>query len=149
MSSRNPRGHHERGNTLGEFAIVLAAVMTLIFGIVDFGRVMYIYHLIGNAARAGTRYAIVRGSACSASGCPATASSIQTYVRSLTPEINQSAVAVATTWGNSGGCSGAPFNGPGCLVTVQVSYNVRLIAVPLLPGVTMPIISTSQMVISQ
>jgi Flp pilus assembly protein TadG len=149
MSIRRPRGSYERGNTLGEFAVVLAAILSLIFGIVDFGRVMYIYHLIGNAARAGTRYAIVRGSACTAPGCPASASDIQTYVRSLTPEINQSAVAVATNWSTSGGCGGAPFTGPGCLVTVQVTYNVRLIAVPLLPGITMPISSTSQMVISQ
>ena len=67
----NP-SHHERGSALVEFAIASTVALTLIFGIVDFGRGLYTYHLVSNAARAGSRYAIVRGSACTVAGCPAT-----------------------------------------------------------------------------
>lgn len=147
--SRSAGGRHERGNTLAEFAVALTLLLTLVVGIIDFGRAMYIYHLIGNAARAATRYAVVRGSTCTTSGCPATSDSIQTFVRSMTPEINTNAVNVTTTWGSSLGCSGSPYQSPGCTVTVQVSYNLHLFAVPLLPNMTMPITSSSKMVISQ
>jgi Flp pilus assembly protein TadG len=145
----NAGARHERGSTLAEFAIVLTASLTLIVGIIDFGRGLYVYHLISNAARLGTRYAIVRGSSCALAGCPATTSSIQTYVRGLAPEIGQNSITVTTTWGTSSGCSGSPFQGPGCLVTVQVSYPLRFIAVPLLPNYTMTVASTSKMIISQ
>lgn len=139
----------ERGNTMAEFAVVLTAMLMLIVGIVDFGRAMYLYHLIGNAARAATRYAMVRGSTCTTTGCPATSDSIQTYVRGMMPEVNPTGVTVTTTWSNSLGCSGAPYQSPGCMVNVQVSYNLHLLAVPLLPTLTMPITSSSQIVISQ
>jgi Flp pilus assembly protein TadG len=142
------RAEHERGNTLAEFAVVLTTAMVLIFGIIDFGRAMYVYHLVGNAARAGARYAIVRGSACTAPGCPADATSIRTYVRSLMPELNSAAVTVNTNWSNSSGCTTAN-NAPGCLVSVNVVYDLSMFAVPLLPNITMHMNSTSQMVISQ
>ena len=148
MSAALPRGAHERGNTLAEFAVVLTTLMMLIFGIVDFGRAMYVYHLVGHAARAGARYAIVRGSACSAADCPATNASIQTYVRSLMPELNAPDVTVTANWSSSPGCATGD-NAPGCLVSVNVVYDLKLFAVPLLPVARIHMNSTSQMVISQ
>ena len=148
MSAALPAGAHERGNTLAEFAVVLTTFMLLIFGIIDFGRAMYVYHLVGNAARAGARYAIVRGSACGAADCPATTATIQTYVRGLMPEVNAADVAVTTNWANSSGCTTGN-NAPGCLVSVNVVYDLHLFAVPLLPNITIHENSTSQMVISQ
>jgi Flp pilus assembly protein TadG len=149
MTAPRTTGLHERGSSIAEFAIVLTAALTLIMGIVDFGRGLYTYHLIANAARLGTRYAIVRGGACSTAGCPATQTSIQTYVRSLAPELNPASMTVTTTWSQTSSCTANPANTAGCLVNVQVVYPFRFIALPLLPNYTMSIASTSQMIISQ
>lgn len=138
----------ERGSALVEFAIASTIALTMIFGIIDFGRGLYTYHLVANAARAGSRYAIVRGSACTVTGCPATSDQIQTYVRGLAPGVDPSSLAVVTAWPGGAGCIGAANNGPGCTVTVTVTYPFRFI-VPLLPHFTMSMSSASTMIISQ
>ena len=48
-----------RGQTLVEFAILLPVFMMIVFIILDFGRAIYYYSLIQNAAREGTRYGII------------------------------------------------------------------------------------------
>lgn len=138
----------ERGSTLVEFAMATTVAMTVLLGVIDCGRALYTYHLVSNAARSATRFAIVRGSGCTAPGCPATNDDIQTYVRGLAPGIDPNSLATTTTWATATGCGGAPYQGPGCLVTVHVQYPFRFI-VPLLPGFSMPMSSTSQMIISQ
>jgi Flp pilus assembly protein TadG len=138
----------ERGSAMVEFAIVSSVALTLIFGIIDFGRALYTYHLVSNAARLGSRYAMVRGSACAAPGCPADAGQIQDYVRSLSPGIEPSVLAVTTTWSSAPGCKSAENHDQGCLVTVQVTYPFSFI-VPLLPNVRLPLNSSSAMAISQ
>jgi Flp pilus assembly protein TadG len=138
----------ERGSALVEFAIASTVALTMIFGIIDFGRGLYTYHLVANAARAGSRYAIVHGSACTVTGCPATSDQIQTYVRGLAPGVDPNSLAVATTWPGGADCLGATTNGPGCTVTVTVTYPFRFI-VPLLPRFAMNMSSASTMIISQ
>jgi Flp pilus assembly protein TadG len=140
--------HHERGSALVEFAIASTLTLTLIFGIVDFARGLYTYHLVSNAARAGSRYAIVRGSACTVASCPATSDSIQTYVRGLAPGIDPNSLTVATTWPGNGGTCAAGANDAGCPVTVTVTYPFRFM-IRLLPSFTMSMSSASTMVISQ
>jgi Flp pilus assembly protein TadG len=139
----------ERGNALAEFAIVSTAALTLMFGIIDLGRALYTYHLVSSAARQGSRYAIVRGSSCTAAGCPASVDTIQTYVRGLAPGIDPNSLTVTTTWSGAPGCTDPANQGPGCVVAVNASYPFRFIVVPLLPRFTMTIASTSQMVIAQ
>ena len=56
----------ECGSGLVEYAIVFMILITMLLGIVDFGRALYAYHFVYNAAREDTRYAMVRGSA----SCP-------------------------------------------------------------------------------
>jgi Flp pilus assembly protein TadG len=138
----------ERGNALVEFALVSTATLILMLGIIDFGRALYTYHLVANAARSGTRYAMVRGSTCTVSACKATSDTIQTYVRGLAPGIDPNSLTVTTTWSSAGGCSDPASQGPRCLVAVQASYPFHFI-IPLLPNFTMTMSSTSQMVIAQ
>jgi Flp pilus assembly protein TadG len=147
IAERNPR-LHERGTTLAEFALVLTASMLLIVGIIEFGRALYTYHLVSSAARIGTRYASVRGSSCAVAGCPATTASIQTYIRGLSPELNQSQIDVQTNWTTGAGCAGTPYKSAGCNVAVQVTYPFTFAAVPLLPSFSMQMRSTSKMIIS-
>jgi Flp pilus assembly protein TadG len=141
---------NDSGSALAEFAIVSTALIVLILGIIDFGAALYTYHLVSNGARLGTRYAIVRGSSCTAAGCPATSAGIQTYVRAQAPGIDPNAMSVSATWPGNAGCSSvsAAYNGPGCVVAVRVQYPFRLI-IPLMPSLTLNMTSTSQMVIAQ
>ncbi len=49
----------DEGQSLVEFALILPLFLLFIFGIIDLGRGIYAYNTIQNAAREGTRVAIV------------------------------------------------------------------------------------------
>jgi len=49
----------QRGATAVEFAIVILIFITIIFGIIEFGLLMYNQHIATNAAREGARFGIV------------------------------------------------------------------------------------------
>jgi Flp pilus assembly protein TadG len=140
--------HGERGSALVEFAIASTVALTMIFGIIDFGRGLYTYHLVANAARAGSRFAIVRGNTCAVAGCPVTSAQVQTYVRGLAPGIDPNSLTVTATWPGGADCVGVVNNNPGCPVVVTVTYPFKFM-VALLPGFTMSMTSVSQMSISQ
>src|SRR4029453_16216061 len=74
----------ERGAALVEFAIVSIVFFTFVFGVTEFGRMIYEYNLIATATRDGARWACVRGTN---SGHPAGVSQIRNYVvgRALNP----------------------------------------------------------------
>jgi Flp pilus assembly protein TadG len=48
-----------RGQALAEFALVLPLFVLIVVGVFDFGRAIYDYNALGNAARTATRLAIV------------------------------------------------------------------------------------------
>jgi Flp pilus assembly protein TadG len=125
-----------------EFALVLSILFMFLFGIMDLSRALYAYHFVANAAREGTRYAMVRGATCKsyATACPASANDVQSYLKKVPAGIDSSALTVTTTW--------TPANEPGDTVQVQVQYNFRFI-LPILPKSAVLMTSTSQTVISQ
>ena len=138
-----------------EMALSMIILLTILFGLIEICLALYTYHFVSDAAREGTRFAIVRGSACSAPGfeCKATAAQIQTYVRNLGfPGIIPSAMTVTTTWSAYpvGGtcCPSAACNNPGNLATVTVKYNFPL-SIPFIKSSVIAMSSTSAMVISQ
>ncbi|MGZ3499295.1 MAG: TadE/TadG family type IV pilus assembly protein [Vulcanimicrobiaceae bacterium] len=136
-----------------ESVIVLAATLAILFGIIDFGRALYTYNLVANAAREGARYAIVRGTdapPCPATNdCPIDKAGVKKYVLTRMQQlIDQSQVTVDANWSASGACNTAPFKAHGCLVAVNVVYPFAFI-LPYLPTFTMNMSSTSTMVISQ
>lgn len=53
------RRRRSKGQGLVEFALVFPVLVLLILGIVDLGRAIYAYSTIANAARTGSRVAIV------------------------------------------------------------------------------------------
>jgi Flp pilus assembly protein TadG len=137
-----------RGQVLAEFAVCSLAALTMMLGIIDFGRALYTYHLIAEGARLATRYAIVNGVAACAGGSP---DPLYAYVVGQSPGITAAQMTVATTCpGGNTGCSSSasPFNGYGCLVSVTVTYSYNFIA-PIVSLLTVPMTSRSQMVISQ
>lgn len=123
---------NERGSQLTEFAFVAILLFMLVFGIMEFGRAIWMYDTVAHAAREGARYAIVRGAE---SGQTATAGDVQTYVQ--TRATGMTAVTVTTTW--------EPDNNPGSVVQVRVDTLFQPV-VPFLPATTLT--STSRMVIS-
>ena len=83
----------ERGQALPEFAFTAVVVLTLLFGVMELGRAMYVNHFVSSAAQNATRYAIVRGSSwtspCTGSttgfDCYASTTDIQNYVTNNVP----------------------------------------------------------------
>ena len=120
---------------LVEFGLSTLFFLVLVFGIMEFGRAVHAYHFVDYAARAATRYAIVRGSA---SPRPASAADIQAFVAGL--GFDPAALSVTTTW--------TPNNDPGGAVQVTVQYNFRQ-ATPFWPSSATTMTSSSRMVISQ
>jgi Flp pilus assembly protein TadG len=135
------------GVTLVEAALSISLLLTMVFGIIAGGYMLYAYHYISYAARLGTRYAIVRGSACDNSGgmpdCPnVTNAQITAYVQGKRfLGIDPSLMTVTASWPNGTDNPGDPIN-----VTVQYPFPF---AVPFVTGNTVIMHSTSQMVISQ
>lgn len=138
----------------------MTLLLTLVFGIMEVSQMLYSYHFISNAAREGTRYAIVRGSswttACgtyTSSGCTATTTQIQQYVLNLGfPGIDPAKLTVTPTSSlTTGGSSCSPFtscNAASNVVQVKVTYNFPF-SVPFVTPRTISISSASKMVISQ
>ena len=145
------RRYSEQGTTIVEFAMSTLILLTIVIGVMEASLAFYTYHFVSEAARDGTRYAIVRGSGCAVTGCPATSASIQQYVYDLNfPGINPSHMTVSTTWPTTGSTctpSASPCNNPGNLVKVTVTYNFPL-SIPFRVS-TITMSSTSEMVISQ
>ncbi|MGI8734321.1 MAG: TadE/TadG family type IV pilus assembly protein [Pyrinomonadaceae bacterium] len=49
----------ERGTTIAEFAVVAGVFFMIIFGIMEFGRLLYTHNALTDAARRGARYAVI------------------------------------------------------------------------------------------
>lgn len=160
----------DRGASLVEYAIVCVISLTMLFGIIDFGRALYAYHFVSNAARTATRWAAVNGSDCatdSSCAAPATTSDIDNYVKNIVPlgvdvskiTVNPGSLPywpVGTTCTRTdpptpSGCTppvcSTTQNAPGCTVQVEVQYVFNFL-VPLVRSSSITMTSTSQMVIA-
>ena len=51
---------NERGATLFEFAIVATVFLSVVFGVIEFGRMFWTHNALRDAARRGVRYATIR-----------------------------------------------------------------------------------------
>ena len=127
------------GQASAEFAMTAILYLTVIFGIIDYGRVLYAYNSVAYSAREASRYASVRGST---SKSPATASNVTTIVQNNIVGLSTSnnELAVTTSW--------SPNNKPGSTVQVKVVYTMSHL-IPFWTSISLPLTSTSKMVISQ
>jgi Flp pilus assembly protein TadG len=156
----------ECGRELLEFALSSTILITMVLGIVDVSRALYVYHFVTHAAQDGARYAMVRGddwtSSCSTSappsftmtfGCKAANTDVQNYVESLAL-VNKNNLHVSTTWPQttpdcSTGCSAcATADSKGCMVKVNVQYDFTFDTV-FFKQTTVTFSSTSEQVIQQ
>lgn len=115
-----------------EFALVAGVIfIPMVFGIIEFGRLIWAKNMVTAAAREGVRYAIVRGSS---SGAVTDSAGVANYVKGrtqLTP------IEVGTAW--------TGLKAPQDTVTVTVSYTyapiVPVISSKTVTGVSKQIIA--------
>ena len=50
---------HQKGQTTVEFALVVGLLLILLFGIIDFSRLLFAYATMSNGVREGARYGII------------------------------------------------------------------------------------------
>jgi Flp pilus assembly protein TadG len=121
------------GSGLVEYAIVFLLFMTMILGVIDFGRALYTYHFLSNVTRDATRWAAVNGSTCvSDNSCNAVAgpTDVQNFVTNHTPPgIDTSKITTTASWPGNG-TAGCPLGSeaPTCTVKVQVRYAFSFIS---------------------
>ena len=149
----------ECGASLVEMAISASIIFSLILGMMQFSLALYAYHFTADAAREGSRWAIVRGGQCATNTpgldhCNAQSSDIQNYVQGLGYP-HASSMTVTAAWYSASAppstvwtACGNVCNSPGNTVKVTVSYNVPLY-IPLWRNATVRVGSVSQMVIVQ
>lgn len=144
------------GSSVVEMAVVSSLLFAMLFGIIELSLALYTFNYVSDAAREGTRYAIVRGSSCSVlTNCNVTAAQIQTYVQGLGyPGMRAANTSVSTAWSSPSSSTpvtwtpcGTPCEAPGDAVQVTVTYSFGL-SIPFVPKKTLSLHSTSMMVIA-
>ena len=134
----------DRGQSLVEFALVLPIFILLLVGILDFGRAIYAYNTISNAAREAARVAIVDQD-------PA-AIRAEAIKQAVSLDLIDADVTIA--YANADLTTGAPCNvaAPpnGCVVSVTVDYSYEA-ATPILGNIvgTIDLSSTTRMPIER
>jgi Flp pilus assembly protein TadG len=160
LAQKHSCARSEEGSVIMETAMSFIMLISFMLIVMETGFLLYSYHFISEAAREGTRYAIVRGStagspagtACASYGslaCKASSTDVQNFVKNL-GFLNPTNMTVTPTWSAfTGGqtCpTTGPCNSPGNLVTVQVQYNFT-VSVPVIPSKTYTLSSTAAMII--
>src|SRR5688500_11017312 len=91
----NHRRQNQKGAVIVEHALVFLVFFVTLYGIMEFGRIIYIYNSLAGATREAARYAIVSGSR---SASPATNDDIKARVMRWGIGFDASALNVNTTW---------------------------------------------------
>ena len=147
----------EQGIAAIEVALTASVLFTTLIGLMKICMAIYTFHFVSEAAREGTRYAIVRGSKCTSftTACPANTdgSDVSTYVKGLGyAGISSAAMTVTTTYAAYPAgkvCTpSTACNNPSDAVTVHVQYAFPL-SIPFMTNRTYTMNSTSTMIISQ
>lgn len=128
-----------RGQSLVEFALILPVLVLLLMGVFDFGRAIYAFNAVSNAAREGARTAIVDQS--SASGVPVAATEAANQATALGLDPSDTAeVEVQYLMPDLG--SSCPSRGIGCVAQVRVQYQFVAIT-PVIGNIIGPITVSS------
>jgi Flp pilus assembly protein TadG len=124
----------DRGATLVEFALVSFVYFLIVFGTMEFGRMIFDYNIVSTVTRDGARWASVRGNA---SGRTASPANVKDYVVSRSLGLLEPS-DVTVTWPTG--------NDPGDTVEITAQYTFTP-TVPLLPQTARTLSSTARMII--
>lgn len=129
----------DRGQSLVEFALLVPILILLIFGLFDFGRAIYAYNAVSNAAREGARIAIVDQGPTSGVSLAAQEAANQATSLGLNPaDANQVRVQYQKP-DLTGIC---PTPAIGCIAQVRVQYQFRAVT-PIVGNIVGPILLSS------
>jgi Flp pilus assembly protein TadG len=101
---------NNRGQSLVEFSLSVLMLVMLLLAVFEISRMVLVYTTVANAAKAGTRYAIVHGV-----DSPATTSQIQTIVQNYLGTAPLTATNATINVTGAGGAVGST-------VTITVVY---------------------------
>lgn len=165
------RVRSEEGGSLVEMGIACMILIPILLGIVELSFGLYCFHYAADAAREGSRFAMVRGANCTGNfnkgycsptdglSTGADGNDVAQYVKGLgfpfsgavttTTQWCAAAGTTPQTWPSSG-CSSTstPNNATGNLVQVTVTYSYPL-AIPFVTKRSINLTSTSSMTIVQ
>jgi len=140
MSRRRRRS---RGQALVEFALVLPLLILIFMGLFDFGRAVFAWNTLSNAAREGARVAIVDQTAVAGVPIGATEAANQASGLGLDASDVNDVEVLYLLPDLSGNCAGRSL---GCIVDVTVHYDFSAIT-PIIGSVIGPIdlVATTQL----
>jgi Flp pilus assembly protein TadG len=121
--------NREKGASAVEFALVLPVLMVILFGIIEFGFILYDKAIVTNASREGARRGIVYSVTNDASATPVAVSTdeitsiVSSYCASYLVSLGSGTAAPSTTI--TGNCTV-----PGNSLTVTVTYPYSFLVLP-------------------
>lgn len=135
-----------RGQALVETALVLPVLLLIFMALFDFGRAIYAYNTVSNAAREGARVGIVDQRLTAGTPAAATEAANQATALGLDPT-DTAEVDVQYLLPDGSACSNPSI---GCLVEVSVAYEFSPIT-PIIGNILGPITvsSTTQLPIER
>jgi Flp pilus assembly protein TadG len=119
---------NERGAVAAEFALLLPVLLTILFGIIEFGMIMYGREVVTNASREGARAGIVQRVP------PLTPGEITTVATNYLTGTGINAADVVIAVPASGGVTGTPVT-----VTATYSYPWLIPYIPTMLGLPAPL----------
>jgi len=124
---RHPVLRSQRGSTAIEFALILPVIATMLFGVIDFGRLLYTKEVLSNAVREAARTGIV----ATAGGdvLPAVIDA------ALTTSIQNSQLVDPADIANIQQVKTGPVGNRNLSVTVNYNFNFLVVG-GLIPGLT-------------
>jgi Flp pilus assembly protein TadG len=117
--------NRERGQTLVEFALIAPLLVLLLLAILDFGRALYAFSTISNAAREGARIAIVdQGPASGGVSLAAQEAANQATALGLNPS---DPAQVQVSYLEPDLVAACPSHAVNCVAQVRVQYQFRAV----------------------
>ena len=116
---RSAKHRSRTGNTLLEFAFIAVVLFLVLFASLEFDRMLFVYTNLADAAKAGVRYATVRGNnRTSGSLSSADTTEIQEHVKSYVQAADKSKLTVNVTYIDGGNSTGQRIG-----IVVQYDYD--------------------------
>jgi Flp pilus assembly protein TadG len=144
MKKPRPAGHcrnlarDTKGTTVLEFGFVAMLLIWVIMGTMELGRILWLEHMVENAAKQGARYATVRGDD---SDIMVTDAQIADYIAGRLTGISGGELTVDITW--------SPDKRRGSTVTVAIATTVEPLTAGFLLFKAYTIDGTASLIIAQ
>jgi Flp pilus assembly protein TadG len=116
-------GNREKGSSAVEFALVLPVLMLILFGIVEFGFILYDKAIVTNASREGARRGIVYRGVSAGVSAEEIVDTVSSYCGSYLVSLGSGTATPSTTI--TGNCAV-----PGSSLTVAVNYPYTFLVLP-------------------